>query len=84
MMDDWNARGTASVTPAQARAAADAWLAVSLPGASVTTATYAPMGYLFTVTADGQVVGTLVVDDDTTAVRWWQAPAAMSPTPSPA
>ena len=78
MMDDWNDRGTAAITPAQARTAADAWVTANQPGATVSDGIRMPMGYLFTLTQDGVGVGTIVVDDDTGQVTWWQRT-----TPSP-
>lgn len=78
MMDDWNDQGTATITPSQAQAAAAAWVAANQPGATLNDGTRMPMGYLFTVTKDGVSVGTIVVNDDTGQVTWWQRA-----TPSP-
>ena len=72
MMGDWNDQGTATITPTQAKAAADAWVAANQPGATV-GAVQMPMGYLFTVTKDGLSVGTIMVNDDTGQVTWWGA-----------
>jgi hypothetical protein len=72
MMDDWNDQGTATITPAQAQAAAEAWVAANQPAASLNAGPWMPMGYLFTLTKDGVSVGTIVVDDDTGQVTWWQ------------
>jgi hypothetical protein len=40
-----------------------------------------PTGYLFTVTRDGQSVGTILVADDTGQVTWWGA-TRLPQTPS--
>lgn len=80
MMGDWNDRGTTIITPAQARAAADAWVAANQPGATVSDGIGMSMGYLFTLTKDGVGVGTIVVNEDTGQVAWWQH---ATPTRSP-
>lgn len=80
MMGDWNDQGTTTLTPEQARAAADAWVAANQPGATVSDGIGMPMGYLFTLTQDGVSVGTIVVNEDTGQVAWWQQ---ATPTRSP-
>ena len=70
MMGDWNDRGTTIITPAQARAAADAWVAANQPGATVSDGIGMSMGYLFTLTKDGVGVGT---------TTWPEADSAFTP-----
>lgn len=79
MMGDWNDQDTPSITADAATTAAKAWAAANQPGASVGAVVQMPMGYLFTVTKDGQSVGTIIVNDDTGQVGWWGA-AQPSPT----
>jgi hypothetical protein len=81
MMGDWRDQGTGSITADAATAAAKAWTAANQPGATVGAGVQMPMGYLFTVTKDGQSLGTIVVNDDTGRVTWWGA-AQPSPTTS--
>lgn len=83
MMGGWNGEGTASITPAQAKTAADAWVAANRPGSTAGQGVQMPMGYVFTVTRDGQVVGTIVVNDVTGAVGWFQDGALSAPSPTP-
>ncbi len=79
MMGDWNDQGTPSITADSATTAAKAWAAANQPGATVGAVVQMPMGFLFTVTKDGQSVGTIIVNDDTGQVTWW---AAQSPSPT--
>lgn len=81
MMDDWNDQGAATITPAQAQAAAAAWVAANQPGATLNEGNRMPMGYLFTLTKDGRSVGTIIVNDDTGQVTWWGA-TRLPQTPS--
>jgi hypothetical protein len=81
MMGDWNQQDTTRITADAATAAAEAWAEANQPGATVGAGGQMPMGYLFTVTKDGQSVGTLIVNDDTGQVAWW-GPAQPSQTPS--
>jgi hypothetical protein len=70
MMGNWDDNTTATVSPAQARTAADQWVAANQPGATLGQGAQMPMGYIFTVTKAGQTVGMLVVNDDSGAVSW--------------
>lgn len=79
MMDDRNDRAAATITPEQARSAAEAWVVANQPGATVSNGIRMPMGYLFTLTKNGVSVGTIVVNDDTGQVTWWQR---VTPSPS--
>jgi hypothetical protein len=79
MMGDWKDQGTPRITTDQARTAAEAWAAANQPGGTVGAVVPLPMGYLFTVTKDGQNVGTVIVNDDTGQVAWW---GAAQPTPT--
>lgn len=81
MMGDWNEQGAPRVTPDSATAAAEAWAAANQPGATVSAVTQMPMGYVFTVTRDGQSVGMILVADDTGQVTWWGA-TRLPQTPS--
>lgn len=81
MMGNWNDNGTATVTAAQAKAAADTWVSANQPGASAGQGVAMPMGYVFTVSKDGQQIGMAMVNDDTGAVSW-VAYAQPSPTTS--
>lgn len=81
MMGDWNEQDTPRITADQAEATAQAWAAANQAGATVGAGALMPMGYLFTVTKDGQSVGTIIVSDDTGQVAWW-SPAQPSQSPS--
>ena len=76
-------RPDATVAPSQAQAAAAAWVAANQPGTTLNDKRRRmPMGYLFTVTKDGVSVGTIVVNDDTGQVTWWQRATPATPSPS--
>lgn len=79
MMGGWNDQDSPRITTDQARTAAEAWAAANQPGATVGSGVQMPMGYLFTLTRDGQLVGTIIVNDDTGQVGWW---AAAQPSPT--
>lgn len=80
MMGGWDERGTATITPEQARSKVEAWVAANQPGAKVGGVVQMPMGYVFSVTKGGQTVGTVMVNDDTGALGWW---GYAQPTPTP-
>jgi len=73
--------GDGAVSLAQAQSSAKDWVAKNAPGAIVDDGVTMPMGYVFTVTQDNQIVARVMVNDDTgqVAVRTWITP---SPTPS--
>ena len=79
MMGNWDGNETASVTLAQAKTAADKWVAANQPGAAAGPGAQMPMGYVFTVTKDGQAIGMVMVNDDTGALSWVQY---AQPTPA--
>ena len=81
MGDGDRSTGDAAVSLAQAQASARDWVAKNAPGATVDDGVTMPMGYVFTVTKDNQVVARMMVNDDTgqIAVSTWATPA---PTPS--
>ena len=84
MMGDWNDHDNqdpASITADAARTIAEAWAVANRPGTTVGAGTQMPMGYLFTVTEDGANVGTIIVNDDTGQVGWWDV-AQPAPTTS--
>ncbi len=72
----WNSGGV-QVSLAKAKELGDAWLATNQPGTVSDLGTWVPMGYMFTVTKEGSLVGTLMVSDDTGQVGYlqWSSPA---------
>jgi len=81
MMGDWDDQGTPRITADAARVAAEAWAVANQPGGTLGDVVQMPMGYLYSVTRDGTSVGTIMVNDDTGQVAWWDAPSP-SPTAS--
>lgn len=79
MMGDWGDEAGAAVSADQATATAKAWVAAHEPGATVGNAVRMPMGYVFTVTRDSQVLGTIMVNDDTGQLVWM---GTVQPSPS--
>jgi hypothetical protein len=63
MMGQGGRPGAVAMTPSEAQTRADAWLAANQPGATATTGTLRPMGYAFTVSKAGSVIGRLMVVD---------------------
>jgi len=78
MMGRWD-DDEASVTAAQATAIAKAWVEVHEPGATLGQPVWMPMGYLFTVTRGEQVIGAVMVDDDSGQLVWR---GAVQPAPT--
>ncbi len=76
MGQGWNSGGV-QVSLAEAKELGDAWLATNQPGTVSDLGTWVPMGYMFTVTKEGTLVGTLMVSDDTGQVGYlqWSSPA---------
>ncbi len=76
MGQGWNSGGV-QVSLAEAKEFGDAWLATNQPGTVSDLGTWVPMGYMFTVTKEGSLVGTLMVSDDTGQVGYlqWSSPA---------
>lgn len=81
MMGNWNDNSTATISSAQAKTAADAWVAANQRGASAGEGLAMPMGYIFIVSKDGQQIGRVIVNDDTGAVAW--LPYSVGPTTAP-
>jgi hypothetical protein len=79
MMD--NGSGDGAVSQAQAQDIAQKWVTSNAAGATLNQIGAMPMGFIFTVTRNNQVVATLIVNDNTGAlsVRQWIAPV---PSPS--
>ncbi len=71
----WNS-GDVQVSLAEAKELGDAWLATNQPGTISDLGIQMPMGYMFTVTKEGSLVGTLMVSDDTGQVGLlqWSSP----------
>ena len=78
MMGGWDG-DEATVTVEQATTSAQAWLDSHEAGATLGRPVLMPMGYLFTVTQHGAVIGTVMVNDDTGQLVWM---AAVQPSPS--
>lgn len=68
--------GPAQISLAQAKKLADDWIVENQPGGAAGSGTQMPVGYVFPVTKDDQIVGMLMVDDDTGQViyRQWSGP----------
>lgn len=65
---NWTASTDFTVTADQARAKALAWITTREPGATLGDGVTVPMGYRFTVTLDGTVVGVVMVNGTSGAV----------------
>lgn len=78
---DWDEGST--VTVEQATATARAWVDAHEPGATLGTPVVMPRGYLFTVTTQDRVIGTIMVNEVTGRLVWRESaqpsPAASSP-----
>lgn len=79
MMGGWD-DDQATITAEQATATAQAWVDAHESGATLGLPALMPRGYLFTVIRDGQVIGTVMVDDDTGRLVWRGAVQPSAPT----
>ncbi len=79
MMGGWDHDEGDELDAQEAATAAAAWLADHEPGATLGDPVAMPMGYVFPVTRDGEMVGTIMVNEHTGQVAWLAAA-----TPGPA